>query len=316
MRMIFCFLFCLFSTPLISDEHSFKEVWTYVFKGEERYLKGNEPITDIAYFSAIVNEIGRLGPAPDIAQIPPEIKKGRRIHLVISSPSNLSLMYWCLSKDKETRSLLIQDILEAAKPFDGLQIDFERMRPDEGDAYVAFLKEIREKLPKEKIFSVALVPKVKEVKNAFDYVKISQVTDKIIVMAYDEHYGSGPAGPIASLSWCEKVCGYSQTVVPKQKLVMGLPLYGRVWQKEGVAKALKYFQTLDLWKEHPNLLKRDADGTPHFSFEQPVHAEVYFEDVQSIGSKLSHYEKSGIEAVAFWRQSQGPAAIWSNIQAR
>lgn len=302
-------------TLQVNAEYKFKEIWAYVMKGEEKHLTGKEPITDIGYFSAVVNDIGRLKEGPDIQKIPPPIRTGRRIHLIISAPGNIPLMYWCLSKDKETRELLIQDILKAAEPYDGLQIDFETIRAEDGPAYIGFLKEIKSRLPKGKIFSVAVPARTKELKDAFDYKQIAEVSDRVIVMAYDEHWRTGEAGPIASLKWCEKVCAFSMKTIPNNKLVMGLPLYGRIWQKEVVARPLKYFETLEVWKQQQSLLARDPDGTPNFTFEQPVHATVYFEDMQSLDNKLSHYAGVGISSVAFWRHSQGPAALWSSLQA-
>ena len=308
-----CFLLT-FSTELKAAPYSFQEIWAYVLKGEENHLKGSEPISDLAYFSAAVNELGRLSKIPDPSKIPEKVRSDKRLHLVISTPSNISLMYWCLSKDQETRKLLIEDILKAAEPFDGLQIDFETVRVEESQAYLSFLKELKTRLPSKKIFSVAVPARTAEKEDAFNYSKIAAIADRVLVMAYDEHWRTGSPGAIASLPWCKKVFLFSKKMIPTHKLVMGIPLYGRVWQKQEVARALKYPETLALWKKHPSPLDRTPDGTPYFEYEETVNASVYFEDVQSLKSKIAYYEEEHLEGVGFWRVTQEPNALWSLLR--
>ena len=58
-------------------------------------------------------------------------------------------------------------------------------------------------LPPGKIFSVAVMArwaehKQKNPSDAFDYPFIGMIADRVIVMAYDEHYRGGGPGPIIS----------------------------------------------------------------------------------------------------------------------
>ncbi len=311
--MRFIFVILLFPIFCFCDPYPYHEVWAYVYNREEKGIRKDLPITDIAHFSVAVNEIGRLTASLDPSPVLERAKEGIRTHLVISCPYNRSLLYWCLKKDLETRDLLINDIVKVSSAYDGVQIDFESVRAEEGEAYVSFLKELRAKLPKKKILSVALLARVREMNDGYHYKKIGELVDRVIIMAYDEHYRSSAPGALASIPWCQRVSSFAIDQIPKEKLIMGLPLYGRIWQKQCIAKDLKYPQTLDLWKKVGSLVNREEDGTPYFSFQELVEGTVYYEDAISLKNKLQIYSEKGVQSVAFWRLTQEPAALWKHI---
>lgn len=312
--VIAMFLLLCTSWAFGAGTYTFKEVWGYLMQGEERLMTGKEPLTDLCLFSARINDMGRLdGPV----NIPPLVRRPRRIHLVISAPFNKALMYFCLRQDVATRDGLIEDIVRVSQGFDGIQIDFESIRPEEGGAFLAFLGQLRRRLPAGVRLSVAVPARTQKVKDAYNYAAISALVDRVLVMAYDEHWRTGQPGPIASAGWCREVVDYAQKTIAPQKLVMGLPLYGRVWQDEDVARALKYPQTLALWEQVAKpTVKRGGDRTPFFTYQTTVQASVYFEDVQSLTEKLALYHGKGLNAVGFWRMGQGPAALWQRFNAQ
>lgn len=298
------------------DRFTFRRIWAYVYKGEEKTLTGSEPITDIGYFSMVVNEVGRLDspiPRPTLSHRP---DSEWRVHLVISAPSNRSLMYWCLARDPLTRNGLIQDIVAASVEFDGVQIDFETIRPEEGSAYQFFLKELKGKLRPGKVLSVAVPARIQRQGDAYDYPAIAAIADTVLVMAYDEHWRTGSAGPIASVDWCQRVCRFAKENVPSDKLVMGLPLYGRAWQEETMARSLTFNQTQDLLRLLSKTPSRDKGDTPFFEYWQPAKLKVFYEDMESLSAKLTMYRDEGIQVVGFWRIGQGPLDLWRRLCLR
>jgi spore germination protein YaaH len=212
------------------------------------------------------------------------------------------------------RAQLLKDILLLAAPFDGLQIDFEALNWEDRDNYLSFLQELRDALPKEKIFSVAVPARWWTKENPFDYEVIAKIADRVIVMAYDEHWRTGEAGPIASLSWCKKILDFSKKYIPADKLIMGIPLYGRSWQVETLAQALKYPQTVDLCSKKKCAMMLADDGSPYFEFTETVNIKVHFEDLQSLTSKIDTYYNQSIEKISFWRVGQEPKDIWKILR--
>jgi spore germination protein len=292
----------------------FQEIWTYLIPGEEDSLKGSEAITDICYFAATVDDTGRIKTNPNIERIPSQVRDQRKIHLVVNAPNNVSLMYWLLMKDRETKQALIQDLVRISEHFDGLQIDFETIRPEDRHGFWQFLKEIKEALPAQKIFSVAVLARTSDQSDAFNYQRIAPIVDRVFVMAYDEHWRTGPPGTIASLHWCENICQFAQATIPKEKLILGLPLYGRVWQIQEVSRPLKYFQALQLLDSHQITLQYETDGSSHFQYHPRVDALVYFENIDSLSKKLSLYHQRNIGAVGFWRAGQEPTQFWDLLK--
>jgi len=297
-----------------SGPYAFQEVWGYLMKGEESYLNDKMPFTDIGYFSAQVNEQGRIPMDITRPDLSTHFKKPHRIHLVISTVWNKTIMNFILRRDFPLRNQLLNDIVTLSKGFDGLQIDFESINYEDKEYYISFLQELKQRLPKTMIFSVAVPARWWTKENPFDYEEIAKIADRIVVMAYDEHWRSGPAGPIASMPWCQKVLDFSKKYIPPQKLVMGAPLYGRSWQKEIHAKAFRHNETMTLCQNQNCVMKRTESGTPFFEYTDTVTIAVHFEDLDTLAEKISVYHGAAIRHMAFWRIGQEPKGAWEMIE--
>ncbi|NCB52715.1 MAG: glycoside hydrolase [Clostridia bacterium] len=120
---------------------------------------------------------------------------------------------------------------------DGVNIDIENLTPSERDDYVSFVKLLREKLPEGKLIvaAVAANPSGTSVgwTGSYDYAGLAEYCDYLMVMAYDESYNGSVAGPVASISFVENSIKYALSVVSKDKIVLGLPFYGRIWSNSG-----------------------------------------------------------------------------------
>lgn len=314
-------LCCILSAASPAAPGAPGEVWAYLMKGEEAYFPADSPITDVACFSAEVNRDGRLQGGHSEPPHLDRAKPGTRYHLVVTLPWNTSLAHIFLSPDLPFRDRIIADIVERSKRFNGVQIDFESISAEDRAAYLDFLTALKKALPDEKLFSVAVMARWAEHKSsnpddAFDYPLIGRIADRVVVMAYDEHYRGGAPGPIASLPWCSRIYSYARNTIHPGKLVMGIPLYGRSWQTPSTARAYRNPEVVDelLSKGIRSTWDPATGGT--YTYQETVTMTVYYETAQSINAKLDLYLEQPVRGVAFWRIGQEPRDFWTQLKQR
>ncbi|MDR0302869.1 MAG: glycoside hydrolase [Treponema sp.] len=289
---------------------AFGEIWGYVVTGREAALVNNLPLSDIGYFSAEVDSYGKLIDIPKRRNL----KFSGRVHLVAVC-SGRALSHFVLNPASHHRRELIDDLLTAAKDFDGLQIDFENIPGRDADTFLSFLKELRQGLPTNKMFTIALPARTRKINDdQYDYEKIKPYVDRILIMAYDEHWSGSKPGSVASIKWCKQVADYSLKVIGKEKLIMGLPFYGRAWGDYNPSRALIYTSTEKLIDEHNVTEIRREDGIPVFEYSKNVSITVYYEDEYSLCARMNMYKTMGIASIGFWRLGQETPKVWEYIK--
>jgi hypothetical protein len=287
----------------------FGEVWAYLMDGEERFLDAAQPITDLGYFGAAIGISGRVVGLPSRDRLPPF--KGR-VHLVIAELGNYALAHFCLDPQLPLRDALLADIAKGAEAFDGVQIDFEAVSSNDYDNFYAFLGLLKTALG-GKALSVALPAQVKDGAESPSYERIAQIVDRIVVMAYDEHWSASDPGPVASLDWCKKVAAYSVSKIGGAKLVMGAPFYGRAWADKTLSRAYKYSSLVKLIDEKQIGQVRRQGDIPYMEYAELVNVKVYFDDFASTMARLSLYYSASVRNIAFWRLGQEDPGVWSAL---
>ena len=289
---------------------AFGEIWAYVIAGREAALRSDLPISDIGYFGADIDSYGSLVDVPDRRKLP---SFSGRVHLVVKCDSR-SLTHFVLVPGSAERKALIADLAAASSRYDGLQIDFENVPQRDGGFFFSFLAELRTAC-KNKIFTVALPARMRKLKDdVYDYEKILPLVDRILVMAYDEHWSTSAPGPVASLSWCKKVAEYSLNVIGREKLIMGLPFYGRAWGNPNPSQAHVYTGIERVINENQVTDIRRENGIPTFEYKIPVSVKVYYDDEYSLSARMEMYRTMGVPAIGFWRLGQETPAVWSYIK--
>jgi spore germination protein YaaH len=288
----------------------FGEVWAYVVAGRESALTRDLPISDIGYFGAEIDSYGKLMGVPVRRKLP---AFSGRVHLVVAC-NGRALTHFMLAPGSAERRILIADLVAASRDYDGLQVDFEYVPPQDGAAFFSFLEDIRIGLG-HKTFTIALPARTRRIAgDVYDYERIKPLVDRILVMAYDEHWSTSEPGPIASMAWCRRVAHYALGVIGREKLIMGIPFYGRAWGHTNPSRALVYTGVENVINENQVSEIRRENGIPTFDYEIPVSVKVYYEDDYSLSARMEMYRSMGVASVGFWRLGQETPAVWSVIK--
>lgn len=289
---------------------SFSEIWGYLYSSEGKTFSAPSSVSDIGYFGAGLSLSGRLTGVPVRSSL--NNFQGR-VHLVVAEVSNRALTHLCLDTSLPLRNQLISDLITATKDYDGLQIDFELVLPEDDQNFFSFLQELKKGIG-SKPLSVAIPARTKKLKqDAYDYKRIATVADRVIVMAYDEHWSGSTPGPIASMAWSKKVSKWALSCFGPERLVMGLPFYGRAWADVNPAKAYRHPTLQCLMEEKGVQTIERIDGIPRFTYTQDVTVTVYYEDAISTFTRSRMYRDAGIPKIAFWKLGQEDPAIWDRL---
>ena len=298
--------------PEIDGEKlKFKESWGYVMTDREKYFTNDMPITDLCYFSADVNSYGEITYIPN-----PRRFSGfnGRIHLVVTCTGK-ALTHFSIDPNGKCRQGIINAIVAASKSYDGIQIDFENVGARDRDNFILFLKDVKKALPEGKIFSVALAARTRSYSDEiYDYRTIAPIVDRILIMAYDEHWSGGSPGPVASMEWCRRVAKYTTSVIPKEKLVLGLPFYGRSWQNDSYGTAWIFTSMERIMNENNISSVRRDDSIPFFEFDKNIHVTAYYDDAYSLVKRCRMYADNNIDKIGFWRIGQEDVSFWDWLE--
>jgi len=136
------------------------------------------------------------------------------------------------------RDRLTDQLAEAVQKYglDGVDIDIENVSHEHRDMYTDFARLLRQKLPEDKIVSSAVAANPRGFTSgwhgSYDYSSLSRYCDYLFIMSYDEHYFGSAEGPVSSADFFERSIQYALNQgVAKDKLVSGLPFFGRYWKK-------------------------------------------------------------------------------------
>lgn len=194
----------------------------------------------------------------------------------------------------------------------GLVMDFENLPENAMPAYLHFLHDLNAALPTEAQLAVTAPAG----DPAWPLEALAKVTDKVIVMAYDEHWQSGSAGPIASQGWfLQQVEDAARRIAP-DRLVVALGSYAYDWHgKDADALSIN-----EAWlAAHDSNAKPTFDktsGNAGFAYSvDGLQHTVWMLDAATNWNEMLALGRLGVGNIALWRLGTEDAGYWNDLAA-
>lgn len=276
-------------------------------------------INELLPFSYGYNEDGTLIPMNDERLLSIAGRFGNRKRMVITPLDryerfNNQLVVLLLT-DAEMKNILLDNIIATmeAKGYEALDIDFEFIPGEYREEYVAFIAETRQRLNGLGYqVSVALPPKTSDdqpglLYEGVDYRAIGEAANTVFLMTYEWGYKYGPPLAIAPIPSVRRVLDYAVSVIPPEKIDMGIPNYAYDWplpyeRGTTVADTIGNLEAVKIAADYGAEIQYDEESmAPYFYYtKEGVSHVVWFEDVRSIQAKYDLIAEYGFRGAGYW----------------
>lgn len=319
--------------PEKSKNYGYVEVNAFIQPStpeRERRVLGEvvDYLTYVSPFSHHVNADGSLTPLNDdtIIQIARENRVAPLMSVTNITGANFNTeLINNIMNNNDLQQTLINNILAEIrnKGYYGVVIDFERIAPENREKYNDFLRKLVAQLHPNYIVATALAPKTYDVTTgawhgAHDYRAHGEIVDFVIIMTYEWGWSGGPPMAVAPINEVRKVINYAVSVIPPNKIMMGMPLYGYDWTLPYTpggefAESIGNQEAIDRAAARGAAIKYDETAqSPYYNYIDDSGREhvVWFEDARSVEAKYKLVNEYGLRGVSYWVLAQPFPQNW------
>jgi spore germination protein YaaH len=216
-----------------------------------------------------------------------------------------------LMHDKAASATLL-DQLEAEgvrEKAGGLVVDFEDLPPAAQADLQTFLAAARERCRRHGWTLAVTAPPANP---DWSLSGLGRAADRLILMAYDEHWQTGQPGPIASDPWFASVVRRAVPQAPSSGAIVAVASYAYDWPANGPATVLSIPQAEALAAKNGVEPERDpASGGEHFAYSQGGVAHVvWMSGAAAVAGQAGVARAAGARGVALWRLGTEDPALW------
>lgn len=262
---------------------------------------------------------------------------GVKVHLCVTLFSGHSAFFSNPQAQNTLTGNLINMLI--ARGAHGINLDFEAVPSSQQTGltnYITLLSQALHAALPEAELSIA-APAVNW-NNTFNMPAIAPWLDMVVIMAYDFYWdGSSMAGPVSGY-WpltsafnygVNRSLTYYQSVgVPPEKILLGLPYYGREWPVtantlpagttgSGVAVLYSAIRSNSGgYYSLQNLYWDFRSFNPYYSYFTTGWRQCFFDDVRSLGVKYDLVNRRGTGGIGIWAlgYDNGRTELWELIE--
>lgn len=206
---------------------------------------------------------------------------------------------------------------------DGINIDFENVRKENGEDFIQFIRELSIMCRNNGIvLSIDNYPPA-SYSEYYNRTEQARVADYIITMAYDEYYaGSEEAGPVSSLGYVKDSVVNTIKQVPAEQTIIALPFYSRIWTettKDGnielssEACSMKYASELAGNSGTETVWDEEA-GLDYIEYRSGSSIrKMWIENPKSLDLKMKAVVNGNAAGMAFWKLGMEMPSVWDTI---
>jgi len=231
--------------------------------------------------------------------------------------------------------------------YTGFQFDFENIDWTDRDLLTALVRKSADVLHKAGLqLTIATVPNAPgypgsgafakwiytDWRGAYDIGELSKYVDLVCLMTYDQHTRWTVPGPVAGWGWTVDNLEYALRVVPKEKLSLGIPLYGYHWftgapiketelaveKPNPTAEYIGTANALQLADSYNGKIQWDSeDHSAYFYFYRDQMREwIFFTDLHTFKDRYELIQKDGLQGFCSWVLGEEDPAIWTFLPRR
>lgn len=216
--------------------------------------------------------------------------------------------------DPAARARLIGHLVDLAKRrnYAGYVFDFENLSEKSLAVYPAFLRNVE----------AALKPMGREVwvsapvgDKSWPLPRLQKAADAIVLMAYDQHYGTGDPGPAAGQDWFEDQLTHSMKGLDPARTVVALGAYGYDWSEgtKKAADAVGFYDATQIAHDSEAKVQLDDDSlNPTFDYQDDagVDHSVWFLDAATLFNQIKAADAYRPMGYALWRMGAEDPSVW------
>lgn len=238
-----------------------------------------------------------------------------------------------MASTDERRKAFAKDCLRVVEEFglDGIDIDWEyptsdmagiSASPDDTKNFTLLMKELRRVLPAEMQLTMASAANAKYV----DFKEAVQYMDFVNVMNYDmasapQHHSGMYRSDMSPGITCEEgILAHVEAGVPMDKLVFGMPFYGRA---SGALEGFNdYKNIVQLPEDKFTIEWDDTAKAPYVVEVKSGDVVCTFDDPRSIAIKCDYIAEKGMRGAMYWDYDGDTEdhtlarAVWEGVMNR